>query len=179
MTDHPKELLALLAQNSGPALRSAGYTARDLRNAGYIASDVLSAGYTASDVRSAGYEMPPDDEIPLVHMPYTRMLADIKSSLRKHDQSTFGPDYDPATNLCGTAMCTAGHIVQMAGPAGYALKNRFGFDVAAFLLFERAHPGWPQQNYGIIPQEWAMAHIEVMAEREAAEAQETTAPVKE
>jgi hypothetical protein len=56
----------------------------------------------------------------------------------------------------------------MAGPAGFALKERCGFILAASLLFERAHPGWPQQNYGGIPQEWAMAHIEVMAEREAA-----------
>jgi pyruvate/2-oxoglutarate dehydrogenase complex dihydrolipoamide dehydrogenase (E3) component len=70
-------------------------------------------------------------------------------------------------------------MVQMAGPAGYDLKGRFGWVGAASLLFERAHPGWPQQNYGAIPQAWALAHIEVMAEREAAEAQETTATVKE
>ncbi len=108
-------------------------------------------------------------EAPLVLNPYSKMLAQISEGQRHHDQSTFGPDCDPAANLCKTPMCTAGHLVNMAGQSGYELKKKYGWSLAATLIHERAHPGWPCQNFGAINQEWAMAYIEEMAEREELE----------
>ena len=94
------------------------------------------------------------------------MLAGINAGKLKHDQSTFGPDSDPKTNLCKTQMCTAGHLVNMGGAAGYALRDAYGFTTAAALIHQKAHPGWPCQDFGIIPQDWAIAYIEEMAEHE-------------
>ena len=74
----------------------------------------------------------------------------------------------PEENICKTPMCTAGHLVSMAGAAGWALKEKHGFAHAAALLHDAAHPGVPCQNFGNIPDAWALAYIEEMAEREAA-----------
>lgn len=66
-------------------------------------------------------------------------------------------------------MCTAGSLVHMAGQRGYELKKEFGWEGAASLIHKKAHPDYPCQNFGGIPQSWAMAYIEEMAEREAEE----------
>ena len=66
-------------------------------------------------------------------------------------------------------MCTAGHLINMAGAVGYKLAGEYGMPGAAAILMEKAHPGWPQQDHGPIPQDWALAFIEEMAKREAAE----------
>ena len=155
---------------SASALRSAWYSAIELRGAGYSASDLRSAGYSAIELRGAGYSaselLELEDSIPLVEMPYSRLLSGINAGKLKHDQSNFGPDADPKTNLCKTQMCTAGHLVNMGGNAGYKLLNAYGFIAAATLIHEKAHPGWPCQDFGNIPQEWAIAYIEEMAEHE-------------
>ena len=104
--------------------------------------------------------------VPLIENPYTTLLADIKEKRRVHNQSTFGPECDPATNLCGTQMCTAGHLVNMGGSAGYALKSKFGWEKAAALLHIKVHPDAPTQNFGGIAQSDALAYIEMMAEFE-------------
>src|SRR6266496_3602852 len=78
--------------------------------------------------------------VPYVKNPYTTLLNDIKSKKRLHDQSTFGPDYDPKENICGTPMCTAGHLVNEGGEAGYALKDEYGWEKAAALIHIKAHP---------------------------------------
>jgi hypothetical protein len=188
-TEDKRQLMAWLAQGNLSAAIAAGYTLSEAIAAGCTLSEAIAAGYTLSEARAAGYTLSEaiaagyplsaaiaagytlsEADIPVVAQPYTRMLADIQAGVRLHKQSAFGPNFDPATNLCKTPMCTAGHMVQMAGSAGYELQRKFGWELAAALLFEAAHPGWPQQNYGSIPQEWALAHIEVMAEREAAEA---------
>jgi hypothetical protein len=99
--------------------------------------------------------------------PYTNLLADIQTKKRIHRQSTFGPEECvPERNVCGTPMCTAGHLVQMAGERGYELKKQYGWAGAANLLHYKAHPESPAQNFGTIPQDWAMAYIETMAEKE-------------
>ena len=146
----------------------ASYQVSDLRSAGYSASDLLRAGCSASDLRNAGYSF--DEKIPDLKNPYSVLLADIDEKKRVHNQSTFGPVNDPATNLCKTQMCTAGHLVNMAGEEGYALKEKYGWALAAALIHDASHPGWPCQNFNSIPQEWAMAYIEEMAAREQAEA---------
>ncbi len=100
--------------------------------------------------------------------PYTKLLADLKAKKRIHDQSTFGPESEiPEENVCGTAMCTAGHIINMAGAFGYELKEKYGWGPAATLICKKTYPDQPVQNFGSIPQAWAMAYIETMAEREA------------
>ena len=107
------------------------------------------------------------DALPVLDKPYTRMLEGINSGQRKHSQSTFGPeDCNAETNICGTAMCTAGHLVNMAGAAGYAMKQEYGWVVAATAVHYKAHPNLPVQNFGDIPQDHAMAYIEHMAEIE-------------
>ena len=170
----------LSAGFSASALRSAGFSASDVRSAGFSASGLLSAGFSASDVRSAGFSASDvlsagfsasdvqtlEDSIPLVEKPYSRMLEQIKAGQRIHKQSTFGPDCDPKTNLCKTPMCTAGHLVNMGGELGYALCQKYDFFVAGALIHEKAHPGIPCQDFSGIPQEWAMAYIEEMAEYE-------------
>ena len=156
------------------AIRAAGLTPRALRLAGWTPLDIRAAGWTPSDLKSAGWPQADIDEfekqwdsIPTLQNPYTELLADIKSKKRIHEQSTFGPDDDPEQNLCASPMCTAGHLDNMAGAVGYALAGKYGFPAAAMMIAEKAHPGWPQQNYGRIPQAWALAFIEEMAEREA------------
>lgn len=96
------------------------------------------------------------------------MLADINSKKRIHMQSTFGPeDCTPETNICGTAMCTAGHLVNMAGKIGYDLKKKYGWEKAAFLIHKKSLPDFPVQNFGSIAQDLALAYIETAAEYEA------------
>jgi len=102
-----------------------------------------------------------------VQDPYTHLLNDIKDKKRKHDQSTFGPEHDPAQNLCGTQMCTAGHLVNMGGELGYQLRKEYGWKKAAALIHIKVHPDAPTQNFGGIAQPDAMAYIEMMAEFEA------------
>ena len=146
-----RKIKTLLASRQFSALRSAGYSV----------SDVLSAGYSASDVQAL------EDSIPLIEKPYSRIWSGIQAQTIKHDQSTFGPDADPKTNLCKTQMCTAGHLVNMGGAQGYALKEKYDFATAAALIHYKSHPGWPSQEFGNIPQDWALAYIEEMAEHEA------------
>ncbi|MFN0131261.1 MAG: hypothetical protein ACKVW3_01820 [Phycisphaerales bacterium] len=158
-------------------LRAAGWTPSDLRDAGWTPSDLRDAGWTPSDMRAAGWTpsdlraADPDlarlaDALPVLENPYSRLWEDIQAKRRAHDQLQFGPYSDPGENVCGTAMCTAGHLVHMAGEPGYAIVQQYGFMVAATLIAERAHPGWPQQNYGVIRQDLAIAFIEAMAARE-------------
>jgi hypothetical protein len=98
------------------------------------------------------------------------MWADIQSKKMVHNQSTFGPlELQPEANICSSAMCTAGALVQMGGAKGWALQEKFGFASAAWLIHDASHPDWPCQNFGMIPQEWALAFIETSAKREAAE----------
>jgi len=136
------------------------------------ASDLRSAGYSASDLRSAGYSEKDFEEwesIPVLEKPYTTLLSDINEKKRVHLQSTFGDieDFDPKVNLCKSQMCTAGHLVNMAGKIGYELKKKHGWATAATLIHYKAHPGLPVQNFGSIPQSQAMAYIEVMADYES------------
>ena len=100
--------------------------------------------------------------VPKVKNLYSRMLADINASERKIDQSTFGPDNPPA-NICDTPMCIAGHTVHLAGAPGYALKNRFSFDIAARLIHRASCPDLPEPRYDSYPNEWALAYITEMA----------------
>ena len=64
-------------------------------------------------------------------------------------------------------MCTAGHLVQLAGAEGLALQKKLGWPQAAALIHAAAHPDHPCQNFGSIPDAWALAYIEKMAAIEA------------
>ncbi len=109
-----------------------------------------------------------EDSIPLVEKPYTKILAGIKARELIHKQSTFGPDERVAEeNICNTPMCTAGALVYLGGDKGWELKKKYQWRIAAGLIHYKAHPTLPAQNFDSIPQEWAMAYIERMAEIEA------------
>jgi hypothetical protein len=137
----------------------AGFTAIQMLDAGFTASQMLDAGFTASQML---------DGAPILQKPYTQLLADIEASKRKFDQSTFGPDNGVAEDhLCRTGMCTAGHLVQMAGEDGKRLKLKYGFPSAASLIHGATHPDYPCQNFGSIPDKYALAYIRKMAAVEA------------
>ena len=178
----PSDLIAAGWAPSG--LRAAGWTPSDLIAAGWTPSDLIAAGWapsaliaagwTPSDLRAAGWT--PSDliaaekefqSIPIVKQPYAQLLAAIESNTRKHDQSTFGPECDPQANLCKTPMCTAGHLVNMAGEVGYSLSKKYGPAGAARLIHRRWRPDVPPQNFGSIPQKFAMAYIRQRAKEEA------------
>jgi hypothetical protein len=111
-------------------------------------------------------------DVPLVESPYSNLLEDINSKKRVHNQSDFGPSCDPGINLCGTQMCTAGHLVNMAGEQGYALQKKFGWEGAASRIHFKVHPTAPCQNFASIPQSHAIAYIEMMAAYEQRENKE-------
>ena len=160
LTRHQK---AMLASNrwDDEALLSAGYSASALLSAGYSLSALLSAGYSASDLPTAF------DKLPILDKPYTHLLTDIREKKRLFKQSTFGPDNVNKANICKTPMCTAGHLVSMAGKPGRELRDSLGWAEAAALIHAKAHPDHPCQNFGSIPDDWALAYIEEMAEIEA------------
>ncbi len=167
-----RDFLFLVAtKGSASSLRSAGYSASSLRSAGYSASSLLSAGYSASSLLSAGYSASDLEEwesIPVLEKPYSTLLSDINEKKRIHKQSTWGDieEYDCNANVCGTPMCTAGHLVNLAGKIGYDLKKKYGWAQAGALIHYKAHPDLPVQDFGSIPQAVAMAYIETMADLE-------------
>jgi hypothetical protein len=172
-----QKIMAFLATDNPPsALRAAGWTPSDLIAAGWTPSALIAAGWTPSDLRAAGWT-PSDLEeaekeyeaIPVIEKPYSKMLAAINAGMRLHDQTTFGPDCDPKTNLCKTPMCTAGHLVNMAGEAGYKLKHKYGWETAARLIHFKSRPDVPPQNFGGIPQKFALAYIRERAAEENVE----------
>ncbi|MBX9851858.1 MAG: hypothetical protein K2X86_08875 [Cytophagaceae bacterium] len=95
-------------------------------------------------------------------------MKNINNKKRTHKQLDWGPEKCPEeSNVCSTEMCTAGHLVNMAGSIGYDLKDKYGWEMAATLIHKKSCPDFPIQNFGNIPQEWALAYIEEMAERES------------
>src|SRR3990167_6623045 len=155
---------ALVAAGWTPsALVAAGWTLSALRAAGWTPSALRAAGWTENQLNDAEDEW---NSIPILIKPYTRMLAEIKAGQRIHDQSKFGPESNPKENLCRTPMCTAGHLVNMAGDIGYELMKKNGWGTAAGLPPIKTRSDAPPQNYGNIPQKFAMAYIEQRAAEE-------------
>ncbi|MBY0355690.1 MAG: hypothetical protein K2Q12_08190 [Rickettsiales bacterium] len=155
---------------SANALLAAGYSLSALLAAGYSPSALRAAGYSLSDLRAAGCSANTLlEEAPLLKKPYSQILADIRAKKRRFSQSTFGPKIENEEHLCGTAMCTAGHLINLAGEAGWALKEKYDYATAAALIHEKAHPNYPCQDFGSIPDDVALAYIETMAEIEQQE----------
>jgi hypothetical protein len=95
------------------------------------------------------------------------MLADIQKEKRQLEQSTFGPQEGVAEdNLCKTPMCIAGHTVNLAGKAGYALAKKVSFAVAAALIHRKSRPDIGMPRYDSYPNTWALAYIEIHAQEE-------------
>lgn len=132
---------------------------------GYSMPDKAKA---LSDALAAGYSLSRNDGVPILINPYTEILTRISVDLGCHDQRTFGPEVQEM-HVCGTPMCTAGHLVNLAGDAGWALKEKTSWEIAATLIHYASHPDYPCQNFDSIPQKYALAYIEEMAAREAAE----------
>jgi hypothetical protein len=63
-------------------------------------------------------------------------------------------------------MCTAGHLVHMAGEIGYSLKAKYDWVFAAMLIHRKSRPDIEPQNFGSIPQKFALAYIEERAAEE-------------
>lgn len=160
--EHKPSIEFFLACQDKSTLRAAGCSLSDLIAAGCSASTLIAAGYSLSDLSEW-------DSIPALDKAYTRLLDDINNKKREHNQGTYGPlnDFDPSANICGTPMCTAGHLVNMAGKVGYKLMKKYGWNEAAALIHLKSHPNDPIQNFGSIPQRFAMAYIEEMARRES------------
>jgi hypothetical protein len=107
-------------------------------------------------------------EIPLLNKPYSILLADINNNNRLYNQSDWGniTEYDANNNLCNTAMCIAGHFVNMCGAKGYELKDRFGWETAAELIHLQSSPNTPIFNYYNTNNAVGLAYIEMMSEFE-------------
>ena len=131
-------------------------------------SDLRAAGYSLSDLREIERII---KDIPKLEKPYSKLWKDIQTKNRIHKQSTWGPEKCPKVNLCGTPMCTAGHLVNLCGDAGYKLKDATSWEIAAEIIHNKAHPDIPHQDFGNIPQDVALAYIEQMA---AIEEEETS-----
>ncbi len=67
-----------------------------------------------------------------------------------------------------TPMCTAGHLVNLAGTVGYALVKKYDLPAAARMIHIKNRPDVPPQNYGSIPQRLAIAYIRERVAEEAA-----------
>ena len=159
---------------------AAGYSLSDAIAAGYSLSDAIAAGYSLSDARAAGYSLSAAiaagysendikewESIPVLDKPYTHLFSDIKEKRRIHRQSTWGPDKPTdEKHICDTPMCTAGHLVNMAGKIGWDLKNKYGWRDAAALIHIKTHSNFPMQDFGGIGDDQAMAYIEAAAEFE-------------
>jgi hypothetical protein len=105
-----------------------------------------------------------DASVPKVERLYSRMLEEITESKRQLDQSTFGPEeLIDVEHVCKTPMCIAGHTVNLAGAAGYALRRRFSFDIAARLIHRASCPDLPEPRYDNYPNAWALSYITEMA----------------
>jgi len=154
----PLEGKALLALTSTEELED-GYSISELRDAGYPDLAVRGAGYSASEGREIENLI---NKIPKLKNPYSHLWKDIQDKKRLHNQSLWGPE-KPCDNLCGTPMCTAGHLVNMAGKAGYELRKITSWQFAAGIIHEKAHPDVPAQNFGNIHQEYALEYIKQMA----------------
>jgi len=133
-----------------------GFRTSELTRAGVTVSQLTESGFTASELTHAGVAT----DVPTVEKPYSRMLAAIESSDIIHDQSDYGP--------YGTPMCTASHLVALAGEAGAKLLEVCdgNFRLAAGLIHARSRPDAPCQDFGLIPQEWALAYIRERASEE-------------
>jgi len=151
---------AFSAINKSDAI-AAGYSLSAARAAGYSLSDAIAAGYREADIKEW-------EDIPVLEKPYAHLLADIKEKKRIHRQSTWGPEDKPTDekHVCETPMCTAGHLVNMAGKIGWDLKNKYGWRDAATFIHIKAHPDFPLQDFGGIGDDRAMAYIEAAAEFE-------------
>jgi hypothetical protein len=103
-------------------------------------------------------------QIPKVKKLYSTILSGIQNNERLLEQSTYGPDSDPAENLCKTPMCLAGHTVNIAG--AYELARRIGFPLAATIIHNISRPDVPAPRYDTYPNEWAMSYIEKRAMEE-------------
>ena len=164
MKKEQRKLLATLAMQGNNAYTLKHLSADTLNS---LSADTLNS-LSADTLNSIKKKTKEWDSIPILDKPYTQLLKEIKSKKRLHDQATFGAieDFDCEKNVCETPMCTAGHLVNMAGEVGYELKNNYGWEKAAYLIHKKTHPDFPVQNFGSIPQEWAMAYIEEMVELE-------------
>src|SRR6201987_313216 len=110
-------------------------------------------------------------DIPVLSDAYTVLLKEINDKKRCYSQSTFGEieDFDPKLNVCKTAMCIAGHLVNMCGKPGYDLMKKHGWVVSAELIHSKFHPTFPCPDFGLTNQANGLACIEVLAEMEANE----------
>ena len=158
-------------------LVDSGFTASQLADSGFTASQLVESGVTVSDLIRAGVTVSQlvrgysTADVPTVEKPYSRMLAAIESRAIIHDQSDYGPghyDCGPETDSCGTPMCTASHLVAMAGEAGAKLLDACdgNLPLAAGLIHAMSRPDAPCQDFGSIPQEWALAYIRERASEE-------------
>ncbi|HWE51368.1 MAG TPA: hypothetical protein VG273_16370 [Bryobacteraceae bacterium] len=108
------------------------------------------------------------ESVPAVQGLYSQIAADIADAKRRLDQSTFGP-YREEPTICDSPMCIAGHTVNRAGAAGYALLRKLdhNFAAAAALIHAKSCPDVPRPRYDSYPNEWALAYIQERAAEES------------
>ena len=103
-------------------------------------------------------------DIPKVEKLYSTIWTDLKTGQRVFNQGNFGDTADPGEHLCRTAICVAGHTVQLAG--AYNLVKKIGFPATATLIHLKSCPDFPVPRYDSCPDEWMLALIEYYAQLE-------------
>jgi hypothetical protein len=70
---------------------------------------------------------------------------------------------------CNTTHCRAGHVVHLAGEAGYALEKRFDTPLAASMIYRASSPHAVPMTRFFDSNDAAMADMKRLAEAEIAE----------
>jgi hypothetical protein len=133
-----------------------------VRSCGWSAKTLVQAEWSLKDL----LEDKEWEKIPFVTCPYSQIFDDILTGRRKHDQNTFGPARYGGVGECGTPMCTAGHLISLAGNAGIDLCTKFGVEIAAVVIHSKWRPDVPAPNFGPIPIAYALAYIQERAKEE-------------
>ena len=109
--------------------------------------------------------------MPKIEKFYTTLLGEIKDKKRAYKQSDWGTltEFDAKQNICKTAMCIAGHAVNMGGKQAYDLLKEMNGSYArvAELIHVKSAPTAPVFDYNCTDNGQGMAYMEMMADFES------------
>lgn len=110
------------------------------------------------------------DSIPEIKdNPYTSILSQISKGEITFDQKEYDSlkTYDKDRDIKNTGLNLASHIIELAGKAGYNLREYTSYKLAAGLIHKKKYPTVPVFNFDIPDNIFGMAYIETLAAFEA------------
>lgn len=76
------------------------------------------------------------------------ILAQIESNPKMFSMGSWhGDEKCNAENWCGTTHCRAGFAICLAGEPGFALRNKYGNEVAGRIIYAASRPDLPLPNF--------------------------------